>query len=103
MQIFPKDDLNSPFIKLEISPQNFISEEFKEQRSNTVISILGTIFGYYGSDKITPEGLVEFKCRGFKKKINDTSTVTSIAASSSSLTIVSVAGSSSDTIENKND
>ncbi|CAJ0832658.1 10432_t:CDS:2, partial [Entrophospora sp. SA101] len=40
-------DLNSPFIKLEISPQNFISEEFKEQRSNTVISVLGTIFGYY--------------------------------------------------------
>ncbi|CAJ0836080.1 10801_t:CDS:2 [Entrophospora sp. SA101] len=49
MQIFPKDDLNSPFIKLEISPQNFISEEFKEQRSNTVISVLGTIFGYYRS------------------------------------------------------
>nr|CAG8627391.1 26_t:CDS:10 [Entrophospora candida] len=112
MQIFPKDDLNSLYIKLEISPQNFVSEEFKEQRSNTVISILGTIFGYYGimmslylfafrSDKITSEGLVEFKCRGFK--INDTPTATSIAASSSSVTIVSVAGSSSDTIENKND
>ncbi|CAJ0842532.1 14482_t:CDS:2 [Entrophospora sp. SA101] len=50
-----------------------------------VISILGTIFGYcsammslylfaFRSDEITPEGLVEFKCRGFKKKTNDIQT-----------------------------
>ncbi|CAJ0832655.1 10431_t:CDS:10 [Entrophospora sp. SA101] len=87
MQNFPKDDLNSPFIKLEISPQNFISEEFKEQRSNTVISVLGTIFGYYSvmmalysflfnPDKITLEDLLEKFKR--KKKENDETNNTEI-------------------------
>ncbi|CAJ0836078.1 10800_t:CDS:2 [Entrophospora sp. SA101] len=87
MHVFPKNlttDSNL-LIKLEISPQSFIIEEYREQRSNTVISILGTIFGYcsammslylfaFRSDEITPEGLVEFKCRGFKKKTNDIQT-----------------------------
>nr|CAG8437079.1 2109_t:CDS:2 [Entrophospora candida] len=61
-------------ITVAITPKYFMVEEEVEQRNSTLISIVGSILGYYRIDLISPWGFVNSGRCGFrklKKKTNE--------------------------------
>ncbi|CAG8726763.1 4906_t:CDS:2, partial [Dentiscutata heterogama] len=60
--------------KLQISPGSFVIKEEREQRNNSILSIAGVIFAYYGSAAgfyVFLFGINEIKYWGVVHKISD--------------------------------
>nr|CAG8545120.1 4987_t:CDS:2 [Entrophospora candida] len=82
MQAIPASPTNTNYATIRISPHNFIIADEQEQRSNTIISTLGTIAAYHGAavfiyvflfgvDSMKPWGFVHrgcCGCGGFRRK-----------------------------------
>ncbi|CAJ0886217.1 7702_t:CDS:10 [Entrophospora sp. SA101] len=71
MQAVPASPSNTNYATIRISPQNFIIADEQEQRSNTIISTLGTIAVYHRVDSMKPWGFVHHGCCGccgFRRK-----------------------------------
>ncbi|RIA92811.1 hypothetical protein C1645_764137 [Glomus cerebriforme] len=89
--------LDTNYLKVRMSPRDFILQEEQEQRNDTIIGALGTIAAYYGTivfiyvflfgvESMRPWGVIHNGCCGLRKFKSDPEKILALASSPDSET-----------------